>query len=59
MDKKTYLTKTWTTEELQEEFSVVGFQAPYVVVERKYDGIKGSLEFTHSPRLYFNWVADK
>ena len=46
----------WTTSELQEEFSVLGFAAPFVVVRRKVDGVKGSLEFTHSPRVYFNWT---
>jgi hypothetical protein len=30
-----------------------------VVVTRKSDGVKGSLEFRHSPRVYFNWQADK
>jgi hypothetical protein len=25
---------------------------------RKSDGVKGSLEFTHNPRVYFNFVAD-
>jgi hypothetical protein len=29
-----------------------------VVVKRKSDGKKGSLEFTHSPRVYFNFVED-
>jgi hypothetical protein len=38
-----------------EEFSVVGFAAPFVVVRRKSDGVKGTLGFTHSPRVYFNF----
>ncbi|HET7110141.1 MAG TPA: hypothetical protein VFI41_04675 [Gemmatimonadales bacterium] len=46
---------TWTTETLQQEFSVIGFAAPFVVVRRKSDGQKGTLEFTHSPRVYFNF----
>lgn len=46
---------TWTTDELREEFEVQGYMAPYVVVKRKSDGAMGSLEFTHSPRLYFGW----
>jgi hypothetical protein len=33
----------------------MGFAAPYVVVRRKSDGVKGSLEFTHHPRVYFNF----
>ncbi len=47
--------KRWTTDELREEFEVLGFAAPFVVVIRRVDGVKGSLEVTHSPRLYFNW----
>ena len=48
----------WNTEELSKEFEVIGFLAPFVVVKRKSDGAKGSMEFTHSPRFYFNFVAD-
>jgi len=47
--------QTWSTEQLTEEFEVLGFSAPFVVVRRKSDGVKGSLEFTHMPRVYFNW----
>jgi hypothetical protein len=46
---------TWTTEELQRDYEVVGFAAPFVVVRRKADGVKGTLEFTHSPRVYFGF----
>jgi hypothetical protein len=48
----------WTTDELREEFEVIGFMAPFCVVRRKSDGAKGSMEFTHNPRWYFNFVAD-
>jgi hypothetical protein len=34
---------------------VVGFTAPYVVVRRRSDGKKGSLEFQHDPRFYFGF----
>lgn len=51
--------RVWTRDELREEFEVTGFMAPLVVVRRKADGKVGSLEFTHSPRFYFNWVEDK
>jgi hypothetical protein len=47
--------KVWTTDELAAEFEVIGFMAPLVVVRRKADGVKGSLEFQHHPRLYFNF----
>jgi hypothetical protein len=47
--------QTWNTTELQRDFEVLGFAAPYVVVIRKSDNLKGVLEFTHSPRVYFNF----
>lgn len=50
--------KVWDTEELAQEFEVLGFLAPYGVVRRKADGQKGSLEFQHHPRFYFNFVPD-
>jgi len=48
----------WDSDQLREAFDVIGFAAPFVIVRRKSDGKKGSLEFTHSPRFYFNWVED-
>lgn len=50
---------TWNTAELQRDFEVVGFAAPFVVVRRRADGVKGTLEFTHSPRIYFRWEEHK
>jgi hypothetical protein len=50
--------QVWSTEEMQEEYDALGFMAPLIVVSRKSDGAKGSLEFSHSPRFYFNWQAD-
>jgi hypothetical protein len=47
----------YTTSELTEKYKVLGFSAPFVVVERREDGAKGSLEFTHLPRFYFGWRA--
>ena len=47
--------KVWTTSELSDDFEVIGFMAPLVVVRRKSDGVKGSLEFQHNPRYYFNF----
>lgn len=51
--------ETWNTTELQRDFEVIGFAAPLVVVRRKSDEQKGSLQFEHSPRVYFNWQADE
>jgi hypothetical protein len=50
--------QTWDTQAMQQEFEAIGFVAPFVVVRRRSDGVKGSLEFTHNPRVYFNFVAD-
>jgi hypothetical protein len=47
--------KVWDTGEMTEEFEAIGFMAPLVVVRRRSDGVKGSLEFQHSPRLYFSF----
>ena len=51
--------QVWDTEELARDFDILGFLAPYVVVRRKADGQKGSLEFQHAPRFYFNFVPDR
>ena len=47
--------QVWDTDELRRDFEVIGFAAPLVVVRRKSDGQKGSLEFQHNPRFYFAW----
>lgn len=51
--------KTWTTAELQEDFEVESFLAPYVVVRRKSDGVKGCMMFDHSPRIYYTFEPIK
>ena len=50
--------KVWDTKELQEDFFVEGFLAPFASVNRKRDNVKGTLEFQHSPRFYFNLWPD-
>jgi len=50
--------QVWDTSELQRDFNVLGFMAPFVVAIRKSDKVKGSLEFQHDPRLYYNFVVD-
>lgn len=49
----------WNTEALRQDFEVLGFLAPFVVVRNRHTGKKGSLEFQHSPRFYFNWHQDE
>jgi hypothetical protein len=44
---------------LGEDFEVLGFMAPLVVVKRKSNGRKGSLYFQHSPRYYYGFEDDK
>ena len=48
----------WSTEEMTKDFDALGFMAPYIIVCRKSDGVRGSLEFRHSPRYYFNFQAE-
>jgi len=50
--------QVWDTQELSRDFEVIGFMAPLVVVRRRSDGKKGSVEFQHSPRLYWGFVED-
>jgi len=50
--------QVWTTDEMSNEFETVGFMAPFIVVKRKSDGVKGSLMFQHLPRFYFSFKAN-
>jgi len=47
--------QVWDTQQLGQDYEVIGFMAPLVVVRRNSDGVKGSLEFQHQPRFYFNF----
>jgi len=50
--------QVWDTQELGRDFQVLGFAAPLVVVRRKSDGVRGSLEFQHQPRFYFSFQSE-
>ena len=50
--------RVWNTDELTEEFQVKGFALGLVVVKRKSDGKIGSLDFSHMPRFYYNFLED-
>jgi hypothetical protein len=50
--------RVWSTQELEEEFEVLGFLVPFVIVRVRATGLKGSLAFQHSPRLYFDFRPD-
>jgi len=50
--------QVWDTQELQRDFVVLGFCAPFVVVAEKESGRRGSLLFQHSPRLYHSFKPE-
>jgi hypothetical protein len=52
--EKIYRT-VWNTDELQKDFEVKSFLAPFVVVKRKADQVTGTLTFQHAPRFYFSF----
>jgi hypothetical protein len=45
----------WDTKGVQEDFEITGFLAPFCMARRKSDNVKGTLEFCHSPRFYFDF----
>jgi hypothetical protein len=47
--------KVWERVEMEKEFEVIQFLAPFVLVKRRSDGAKGTLEFTHYPRFYYDF----
>jgi hypothetical protein len=47
--------QVWNTSELSDDFKVLGFKAPLIVVVRKCDRQKGSLMFQANPRFYFGF----
>ena len=46
----------WDTNSVSQDFIIEGFMAPFVVVTRKSDHIKGTLTFAHQPRFYFDFT---
>jgi hypothetical protein len=50
--------KVWDTNQLRDEFEVIGFLSPLVVVRRRSDGVRGSLMFQHNPRFYFQFKPE-
>ena len=50
--------EVWTTAQMQELFKAEEFSAPFVIVTRKSDGARGTLQFSHRPRYYFGFVAE-
>jgi hypothetical protein len=50
--------QVWDTSEMKHDFEVLGFSAPFVIVRRRSDGIKGSLMFQHDPRFYHSFQPE-
>jgi hypothetical protein len=50
--------QVWDTDEMCRDFQALGFMAPFVVVRRRSDGVRGSLMFQHSPRFYFGFQPE-
>jgi len=50
--------QVWSTDQLREDFIVLAFAAPFIMVREKATGKKGSLEFQHMPRFYWGWQED-
>ncbi len=51
--------QVWSAAELSNDFEVLGFAAPFVVVRGKAHRKLGSLLFQHHPRYYFAFREDK
>jgi len=51
--------QVWDVTEMQRDFEVEGFMAPYVVVRRRSDGKRGTLTFQHWPRFYWGFLEDR
>jgi len=45
----------WESEEMQRDFEVVGFAFPFFWVQRKSDGVRGTLAYVRTPRLYYDF----
>ena len=50
--------QVWDTDEMTTDFEAIGFMSPFVVVKRRSDGQKGSLEFQARPRFYYAFTPD-
>ncbi len=47
--------QVWDTTEMQEDFTVESFAAPFVMVKHKESGDTGSMTFQARPRYYFDF----
>ncbi len=47
--------EVYTLEELDKEFKIIGFMAPYIAVDRLSDDKRGTMMFQDRPRFYYNF----
>jgi len=50
--------RVWDTQQLQEDFEVLQFAAPLIVVRQKTTCQMGSMFFQHQPRFYWGFKPD-
>ena len=50
--------QVWDTSQLLDDFQVLGFAVPFVIVKRRSDGVRGSLMFQNSPRFYYSFQPE-
>jgi len=50
--------KVWDTDEMQRDFQPLQFAAPFIIVTRRSDNVRGTLLFQHQPRMYYGFVAE-
>ena len=51
--------QVWDTNQLQEDFEVHSFLAPFVMATNKKTDETGLLSFQNRPRFYYDWIVDK
>ena len=47
--------QVWDKDQLRQDFEVLQFAAPMVIVTRRADGVRGTIYFTHMPRFYYSF----
>ncbi len=56
LDLEIYDGPTWDLAAFEKDFEVIDYAAPFVVVIRRSDQLKGTLEYLSWPRTYFGWT---
>lgn len=54
-----HMADVWDPDELRERFEVLGFRAPFAVVQDRKTGVRGSVLFQNTPRYYFGFSPER